>query len=81
MDAPLNGAGTSATASRSRNAANSIMTMEKPNPETVNDRLNKSWFSLMLSRATPKTAQLVVIKGRKIPSKRYSVGLVLWPSQ
>ena len=30
------------------------------------------------SSATPSTAQLVVIRGRKIPSTLYSSGLVLW---
>ena len=31
----------------------------------------------MFSSATPNTAQLVVISGKKIPSRRYSAGLVL----
>ncbi|MNW00898.1 hypothetical protein D3C71_1964510 [compost metagenome] len=33
---------------------------------------------LALSRATPRTMQLVVISGRKMPSTRYSSGLVLF---
>src|SRR5690606_13740313 len=73
MAAPWNERGTSAMAMRSRMAANSTSTREKPRPAAkplavavmkVNSDL------LALSRATPSTMQLVVISGRKIPSTR-----------
>src|SRR5690606_12226753 len=81
MAAPWNERGSSAMAMRSRMAANSTSTREKPRPAAkplavavrkVNSDL------LALSRATPSTMQLVVISGRKIPSTRYSRGLVLF---
>ena len=83
MAAPRNGAGTSAMAMRSRRAANSTSTREKPSPAP------KPWVVawrkpysalLALSRATPRTMQLVVISGRKMPSTRYSSGLVFFTS-
>ena len=63
---PWKGSGTSATATRSRTAANSTSTSENPiaapNPYSADStKLCCSW---MLSRATPSTAQLVVIRGR-----------------
>ena len=66
MAAPRNGTGTSATAIRSRMAANSTITSENPTaapnpyrPDSI--RPCRSW---MFNSATPNTAQLVVISGR-----------------
>jgi hypothetical protein len=77
--APLNGAGTSATVIRSLIAANKMSTKEKPTaapkPYKI-DSINPLAF-LILSKATPSTAQFVVIKGRKIPSTLCNRGLVL----
>jgi len=76
IGAPLNGAGTSASAMRSRMAAKNTSTIPKPaaapNPYKADcSRLCCSWT---FNNATPSTAQLLVISGRKIPSTRYSTG-------
>src|SRR5690606_17580749 len=72
MAAPLKGCGTSATARRSRMAENSISTREKPSaaPNPYRDEWKKLLSLAVFCRATPSTAQLVVIRGRKTPSTR-----------
>ena len=65
MAEPLSGTGTSATLMRSRIAANSINTSEKPSaaPKPYITDSKKLFCSCTLIRATPSTAQLVVISG------------------
>src|SRR5690606_10072334 len=72
MAAPLKGTGTSATARRSRMAEKRISTIEKPTapPKPYRVDSQKLWVLLMFNRATPSTAQLTVISGRKTPRMR-----------
>src|SRR5690625_6683765 len=78
MAAPLKGVGTSATAMRSRMAENKTSTREKPKaaPKPYKVDSKKPRSRLVFCNATPSTAQLVVMSGRKIPSTRYNKGLV-----
>ena len=69
--APRNGAGTSATMIRSLMAAKSTKTREKPTaaekPNTV--ELNRVASGRRLfNKATPNTAQLLVISGKNVPN-------------
>src|SRR5699024_8298826 len=72
MALPRKGAGTSATARRSRMAAKSTITSEKPTAaeKPYSADCKKLCPRLIFSNATPSTAQLVVISGKKIPSRR-----------
>ncbi|KAI3490675.1 hypothetical protein L1887_44837 [Cichorium endivia] len=69
---PRKGAGISAAARRSRIDAKRTITNEKPTAaeKPYSADCIKLWPRLMFSSATPRTAQLVVISGRKIPSRR-----------
>ncbi|MNJ79551.1 hypothetical protein D3C77_776110 [compost metagenome] len=60
-------------AMRSRMAANSTSTSEKPRPAAKPFSvavMKVNSLRLALSSATPSTMQLVVISGRKMPSTR-----------
>ena len=72
MALPRKGAGTSATARRSRMAAKRTITSEKPTAaeKPYSADCKKLCPRLIFSNATPSTAQLVVISGKKIPSRR-----------
>src|SRR5690625_5525260 len=78
MAAPLKGVGTSATAMRSRMAENKTSTREKPKaaPKPYKDDSKKPRSRLVFCNATPSTAQLVVMSGRKIPRTRSNKGLL-----
>ena len=67
---PLNGAGTSAASMRSRMLANKISTSENPTapPKPNNIDSIGPWLDCALSNGMPKTAQLVVMSGKKMPS-------------
>jgi len=67
IEVPLKGAGTFAAAIRSRIAANNISTNEKPTaaPKPYTALSIKLCFSLIFNNATPRTAQLVVMSGKK----------------
>src|SRR5690606_19484739 len=64
--APWNAGGTSATAMRSRIAANATSTSEKPSaaPTPYSADATRPWSSCTFRSATPSTAQFVVINGR-----------------
>ena len=67
---PSNGFGIVDIANRSLNPANRIKASANPSPEE-NEKtiiLKKGSLFLIQSSATPSTAQLVVISGRKIPN-------------
>ena len=69
IGAPLNGRGTSAPSIFSLRAENNTKTNENPiaAPKPYNPEAKRLEFSVTFKSATPKTAQLVVINGRKIP--------------
>ncbi len=66
MGAPANISGTRASARRSRMPANMTMARVKPaaEPKSYTSAVMKLWFSWLLIRTRPSTAQLVAISGR-----------------
>ena len=77
MGIPAKVAGTLAVGNLSLKLASNTIAREKPTAEanektTVCIKLNSSWILIM---AIPKTAQLVVIKGRNMPSALYRAGI------
>jgi len=67
---PLNGNGISAPSRRSLMDANRMSTIEKPiaPPNPNNADSIRVWLDCAFKRGMPNTAQLVVMRGRKIPS-------------